>query len=116
LEYSGIFVRDPGCKVGREPDKLNISACQRKVVEFLSNLGLVVEVEKNIGSYRVDIFLPELKTVVEVDGPFMYHSERREEKRDEELERLGVERVEHVTGLAKGKLEALARRLGYEGD
>ena len=102
--------------MGVKPNDENLSGGHRKVADFLVNLGLVVELEKRIGPYSVDVYLPELRFVIEIDGPFLYHSQRREERRDEELKRLGVAEVIHVTSLAEGELEALARRLGYEGD
>ena len=97
--------------MNREPDKLNISAGQRKVTEFLSSLGLIVESEREFGSYRVDCYLPELKTVVEFDGPWMHHSIRRETLRDVALRTLGVKRVLHVSGTSKVELEELKKEL-----
>ena len=98
--------------MGREPDKLNISAGQRRVTEFLSSLGLVVESEVKIGSYRVDCYLRELKVVVEFDGPFMHHSTKQNSRRDEELLNSGVKEVIHVRGTSKAELEELEGKLG----
>jgi len=101
--------------MGVKPNDENLSRSHRTVADFLVSLGLVVELEKRIGPYSVDVYLPELRFVIEIDGPFLHHSQRREERRDEELKQLGVAEVIHVTSLAKGELETLARRLGYEG-
>ena len=103
-------------KVSREPDKLNISSGQRKIQDFLTKAGLLVESEKTIGSFRVDIFLPELNTIVEFDGPWMHHSVRHETLRDVTLKLLGVKEVLHVSGTSKAELKELARKLGYEGN
>ena len=101
--------------MGREYDKSNISAGQEFLTRYLEKLGLIVESEAKIGPYRVDIYLPELKTVVEYDGPFMHHSVLQNSRRDESLKALGVKSVVHVKGTSKNELEELTRGLGYEG-
>ena len=96
----------------RTPELYYISAGQRKMTDFLVNLGLVVDIEKKIGSYRVDCYLPELKYVAEFDGPFLHHSVPQTKKRDEELFSLGVLKVIHVKGTNKEELQKLKEELG----
>ena len=98
--------------MGRQPDKLPISGGAKKVTEFLSSLGLIVESERKIGPYRVDCYLPELKTVVEFDGPFLHHSLLQNTKRDEGLKAFGAKEIIHVTGTNKEELEELAKKIG----
>ena len=93
--------------MAKTPDRENISSGQQKITDFLVNLGLVVEIEKKIGSYRVDCYLPELKYVAEYDGPFLHHSVPQTKKRDEELLSLGVMKVIHVKGTSKEDLQKL---------
>lgn len=102
--------------MSREPDRYNISGGQEFLTRFLEKLGLVVESEIRIGPYRVDCYLPELKTVVEFDGPWMHHSVLQKNRRDEGLKVFGVKEIIHVKGTSKGELGELARRLGHEGD
>lgn len=98
---------------GVNPDFGNSSGPQRKVTQFLMSLGLVVESEVKIGVYRVDIYLPELKTVVEVDGGrFLHHYGKSRERRDRCLEELGVTEVIHVTDLSRDAFRELARKVG----
>ena len=82
------------------------------MTEFLSSLGLVVESEIRIGPYRVDCYLPELKTVIEFDGPFLHHSLLQNAKRDDGLKAFGAEDVIHVKGTSKEELEELAKKVG----
>ena len=100
----------------REPDNENISGGQKKVTSFLASLGLVVESETKIGPYRVDIYLPELKTVVEFDGPWMSHSAFQNLKRDEGLKAFDVKEVIHLKGTSKEELDELAKRVGARED
>ena len=99
--------------MGRTPDLNNISEGQQKVTNFLVGLGLIVEVEKKIGSYRVDCYLPELKYVIEYDGPFLHHSTPQTEKRDKELMLLGVAKVIHMKGTSKEDLQKLKEEIDY---
>ena len=96
----------------RTPDKLNISRGQQKLTDFLVSLGLIVEIEKEIGPFHVDCYLPELKTVVEFDGPWLHHSLLQNTKRDEGLIAFGVKDVIHITGTSKEELEELAKKIG----
>ena len=98
--------------MGREVDQFSISGGQKKVTEYLSSLGLLVESEIRIGPYRVDCYLPELKTVIEFDGPFLHHSLLQNTKRDDGLKAFGAEDVIHVTGTSKEELEELAKKIG----
>lgn len=98
--------------MSREADKSNISEGQRFVTLYLEKLGLIVESEIRIGPYRVDCYLPELKTVVEFNGPWMHHSVLQKSRRDEGLRAFDVKEVIHVKGTSKGELEELARKVG----
>lgn len=98
--------------MSREPDRYNISGGQEFLTRFLEKLGLIVESEVKIGPYRVDCYLPELKTVVEYDGPHMHHSVLQHQRRDEGLKAFKVKKVIHVKGTSKSELDKLARILG----
>jgi len=62
----------------------NLSVPQRYVASFLSALGLIVDTEVNVGTRRIDIYLPELDAAVEYDGPYHF-STKGEDKRDDEI-------------------------------
>ena len=98
--------------MSRESDNSPISGGQKMVTGFLSNLGLIVESETRIGPYRVDCYLPELKTVVEFDGPWLHHSLLQNTKRDDGLKAFGAKKIIHVTGTSKEELEELAKEVG----
>ena len=100
--------------MGREVEKYNISEGQEFITRFLEKLGLTVESEVRVGLYRVDCYLPELKTVVEFDGPWMHHSAFQHSRRDVGLKAFGVKEVIHVSDTKKDTLEELARQLGVE--
>ena len=87
--------------MGRIPDFGNLSSGQQKMTDFLVGLGLIVASEKKIGSYRVDCYLPELKYVIEYDGPFLHHSVPQTLSRDGDLKALGVKKIIHVKGTSK---------------
>lgn len=102
----------------RTTDLHDFSGGQKVVIAFLEGLGLVVEGEKPIGKRQVDVYLPEIQTVVEFDGPHMNHSVKATEKRDKELLDRGIVlQIVHVKGTSKEELEQLRRDLtDYAGE
>ena len=52
----------------------------RKVVDWISALGVRYMEEYPVGLYHIDIYLPELVLGVEVDGP--QHNRKKDEIRD----------------------------------
>ena len=60
--------------------------------DFLKDLPVTVNRQKNIGTYIVDFFIASKRIVIEIDG--VQHGEReqmeKDQKRDAELNRLGI--------------------------
>lgn len=73
----------------------NYTDKQKIVEKWINKLGFRTELEVTFGKYCVDIYIPELNWVVEVDGPS--HYKKRDEKRDKELkEDHKIEVIVHV--------------------
>ena len=78
----------------------------RKVCKWLDEYGIPYQEEYPVGVYSVDIYIPDIKLVVEIDGP--QHDKRKDVKRDAEIERAtGMRIVRIPVGVKKGK--ALAK-------
>ena len=60
--------------------KTTDTAEQLTVFGWCEEIGLTVLLEYNVPPYYLDIYLPELKLAVELDGPM--HSRKRDKKRD----------------------------------
>ena len=60
--------------------------------DFLKNLPMTVNRQKNIGNYIVDFFIAEKRVVIEIDGlqHKMPENEKADEQRDKDLELLGI--------------------------
>ncbi|MBQ9806864.1 MAG: endonuclease domain-containing protein [Clostridia bacterium] len=60
--------------------------------DFLKNLPITVNRQKNIGNYIVDFFIPRRRIVIEIDGS--QHETavgmKADAKRDSELSQLGI--------------------------
>ena len=54
---------------------------QLLVNSWIKDLGIGTEMEKEFGSYFVDIFIPDLELGIEIDGP--QHMKKRDSKRDD---------------------------------
>lgn len=67
---------------------------QLEVEKLVNKFGFMTELEKVFGIYCVDIWVPELDWVIEVDGP--QHYEKRDFKRDQELFEMGVKFFTHI--------------------
>lgn len=81
----------------------------RTVLSWLSRLGVQYMEEYPVEPhYLLDIYLPELRRGVELDGP--YHNKRRDARRDEEISQQGIEVVRIKVGTPKQ--EALEVMLG----
>lgn len=92
----------------RIPNESNMSKGQEFITRYIEKFGLVVESEFQIGKYRVDCYMPELKLVVEYDGPYMSHSPKANMGRDAELVASGkVKRVCHIRGTKPKDLKYL---------
>lgn len=96
------------------PDKQgfpeSMSHGQRLVSTFLNNLGLTVDVEAKIGKRYADVYLPEINTVVEYDGPTHVWASA-DAKRDEELKESGVNEILHIKDTSEVTLSWLRRRV-----
>lgn len=79
--------------MSRQFPSLSLVRAQRNFTERLSELGLVVEMERQIGPYVVDIYVQDADFVIEIDGPF--HNKKADQARDVELLKLGVLKVIH---------------------
>ena len=60
--------------------------------DFLKKLPVTVNRQKNIGNYIVDFFIASKRIAIEIDGIQHKKPENKQsdEKRDEDLERLGI--------------------------
>ena len=61
--------------------------------DFLKNLPVTVNRQKNIGNYIVDFLISSSKLVIELDGSQHWNEEKKEhdKKREEYLEKKGLE-------------------------
>ncbi|MBO4353710.1 MAG: endonuclease domain-containing protein [Clostridia bacterium] len=61
--------------------------------DFLKNLPVTVNRQKNIGNYIVDFLISSSKLVIELDGSQHWNEENKEndKKREEYLEKKGLE-------------------------
>ena len=67
-----------------EPTTINTKT-QLIVASWCEEMGLRCLLEELVGGYSLDIYLPELRLGIELDGP--HHSRKRDGKRDAFLER-----------------------------
>ena len=88
----------------------SMSVGQRTVSSFLNSIGLTVDVEAKIGNRFADVYLPELNTVVEFDGP-THQFASVDSKRDEELRESGVQEIIHVRDTSVETLSFLRKRV-----
>jgi len=96
------------------PTTQRVSA-QKSFAKRLNDLGLLVELEKEVGHRVVDIFLPDAITAIEIDGP--HHSRKRDKQRDDELLALGVSRIIHFNYASlRMSLEELCKILCNESE
>ena len=73
----------------------NYTDKQLLVENWLTQMGFLVELEKSFGSFCVDIWLPEIDWVVEIDGPQHYQKEK--DNRDVLLFAQGIKGITHVS-------------------
>lgn len=57
---------------------------QMLVESWINQIGFRTDLEKVFGEFSVDIYVPELNIVVEVDGPH-HMFKKRDKKRDDKL-------------------------------
>jgi len=85
------------------------------VEKIINELGYRTNLEVSMGPYQLDIFLPEIRIAVEVDGP--QHYKKLDSKRDSILlnEHL-IKKVIHVktVDVIESNLEAIRERLQKE--
>ena len=67
-----------------------------KIANYLSELGLRWESQRQIGKYFVDFWVAELGTVIEADGVYG-HFLKKDQERNEFLLVNGVDSVVHIT-------------------
>ena len=87
-----------------------INIYHRKLVEWISALGILYMEEYEVGNYNLDIYLQELNLGVEVDGP--QHNRKKDEIRDKNImKNWGISIVRIKVGTRKA--EALEAILEY---
>ena len=87
-----------------------INIYHRKLVDWISALGLLYTEEYGLDNYSLDIYLPEMNLGVEVDGP--QHNRKRDRARDEIImDKGGITIVRIKVGTRKA--EALEAILEY---
>ena len=99
---------------------------EKLVSEVLSEMGIRYQQQKRfyrkelnkIGKlknpFTVDLFLSDDNIIIECDNGTVNHSKKANEKRDEELLSLGVEKIIHIKSYEK---EDIKKELeGYFGD
>jgi len=64
----------------RNIDKKRFTAGQMELQKIITSLGIETILEKQVGNYIIDIYLPEVNRGVEFDGP--KHSKKRDKNRD----------------------------------
>ena len=70
---------------------------QMKLEKILNDLGFSTVLELEIGQYRVDVFIPELKCIFEYEGKG-YHMKRRDKIRDTEIKEMSGYQIIRVFG------------------
>ena len=69
---------------------------ETKIADYLSELGLRWESQRQIGKYFVDFWIAEIGTVIEADGVYG-HFTKKDKERNEFLLDSGVDYVLHIT-------------------
>ena len=69
---------------------------EAKIANYLSELGLRGESQRQIGKYFVDFWIDEICTVIEADGVYG-HFATKDKERNEFLLDNGVDYVLHIT-------------------
>ena len=64
-------------------DSLSVNKYHHRICLELSKLGISYAEEYEIGRRQCDIYIPDLKRIVEIDGPT--HFRRADDRRDAEL-------------------------------
>ena len=67
-----------------EPQTTNTKT-QLLVASWCEEMGLHCILEEQVGRYSLDVYLPELRLGIELDGP--YHLRKRDAKRDGFIQR-----------------------------
>ena len=77
--------------------------------DFLRNLPVTVNRQKNIGNYIVDFYVAKAKVAIELDGSQHGEPENRDadEKRDQELSKLGITVLRYSNKEIKQKFGAV---------
>jgi len=83
------------------------TAGQMKLEKIVNDLGFQTVLEYEVGSYSLDLFIPEMHVGIEFDGPF--HWKKRDAKRDAiifEMEGISILRISDIKDKAlKSKIE-----------
>ncbi len=76
----------------------------RQVCKWLDDFGVGYIEEYEVGQYSVDIYLPDTKIGVEIDGPHHAMTRRKDVIRDAEIERnTGMRIIRIKVGTRKDK-------------
>lgn len=84
---------------------------QANVARWLSALGIQWTAEFPICGYSVDLYIPEMKRGIEIDGPHHSLSRKRDAEKDRRLLSAGITIVRVRTGTPKD--EAMERILAW---
>ena len=87
---------------------------ENTIAQELTKMGIRYEQQAPIGNFTVDILCPIEGIVIEVDGPWG-HLNKADRKRDEELLKLGIEKVIHVKDITReGIRQTLEKELKWQ--
>ena len=77
---------------------------------ILSDMGLKYQEQAEFGRYTVDFFLPEIDTVIEIDGPYG-HLRKADRKRDAILvNEFNIWKVVHISSTKRKEMEEEIRK------
>jgi len=74
------------------------------VQKYLDKTGLRYANQVEFGQYTVDFYVAELNLVIEADGVYG-HLRKRDKRRDEHLQELGIKYIIHVKEKTYKKIE-----------
>jgi len=79
--------------------RIELTPIEQELARAMERAGLKFEYQVKFGQYRVDFLIKEGSRLiaVEADG-LAYHDPERDRKRDEALQKLGIDKVLHFTG------------------
>lgn len=90
-----------------------INDYHRRVLRWLAAWGVQYQEEYPVGPYSIDVYLPEMRIGLELDGP--WHNRKRDAVRDEIISGQGIDILRVKVGTPKAQLwEILLSRYEVE--